>query len=153
MSLALDYLREWLQRSECNQADFAKACGMTGANVTDILNGDVTVSARNLAKLLRGLRSEPERLDFLSAYLRDQVPSDYSDEINIRLRVPNGPLGVMDAGDEEPLDLQMAQGFAALPSDLYRRRVVRFLNHLKKDSGLRDLFTRTVAYLEESDSK
>lgn len=154
MSLALDFLKEYLNRPSQTQTDFAMAAGMTPTNVSDLLKGDVAISDRNLAKLIRGLRSEKDRHDFLTAYLRDRVPSDYADIITVHLRPPVVETGmVMEAGDDEPLDAQIIRAFASLPSDLYRRRVIRFLEHLKKDGSLRDLFTRLVAYLEEQDAK
>ncbi len=153
MSLALDFLKEYLSRPGQTQTDFAMSAGMTPTNVTDLLKGDVAVSDRNLAKLIRGFRTEKDRHDFLTGYLRDRVPADYADVITVHLRSPEGRPGlVMEDPAEDSLELQLTQAFAALPSDLYRRRVIRFLNHLKKDGSLRDLFTRTVAYLEEADT-
>lgn len=152
MSLALDFLKEYLSRPDQTQADFAVAAGMTPPNVSDLLKGDVLLSDRNLPKILRGLRSERDRHDFLAAYLRDRVPADYADVISVHLKQPAVTGGLlMEDGEGEPLDVQIVHAFAALPSDLYRRRVIRFLGHLKKDPGLRDLFTRTVFYLEEAD--
>lgn len=152
MNLAHDYLREHLQGPDLTQADFAKAAGMTASNVSDLLKGDVSISDRNVGKLLRGFRTEKERHDFLVAYLRDQVPDDYSNSITILLKSELEPTGLAEA-KEPSIEVQLATAFAALPSDLYRRRLIRFLNHLKKDAALRDLFVRTVAYLEESDQK
>jgi transcriptional regulator with XRE-family HTH domain len=152
MSLALDFLKEYLSRPSQTQGDFAQAAGMTPPNVSDLLKGDVMISDRNLSKILRGLRSEKDRHDFLAAYLRDRIPTDYAEIVSVHLKPPADQRGlVMETGEGEPLELQAMQAFASLPSDLYRRRVIRFLSHLKKDAGLRDLFTRTVAYLEESD--
>lgn len=151
MSLAVDFLREFFARRETSQTDFARAAGMTPTNVTDLLKGDVAISGRNLDKLLRGFRSEKDRRDFLTAYLRDQIPADYADDITIQLRAPAEGM-VCEGGDErDTLDAQIMLGFAALPSDLFRRRLVNFVQHLRGDAQLRDLFARTVAYLEEED--
>lgn len=150
MSLAIDFLRGYFSRPDApSQADFAKASGMTGANVTDLLNAQVGISGRNVSKLLRGLGNDPDRLAFLAAYLRDEVPSDFADAIHI---------GVRTSGLEEPpegeqsLQDDLLQAFAALPSDMHRRRTVKFLQHLRRDHGLRDLFARTCVYLEEADA-
>lgn len=154
MSLALDYLSDYLERTKTTQADYAKSSGIDPSLFTKLVQKEVAMSGKNLPKLLRGIREDRERLDFLTAYLRDQIPADFADSITIHLNgqpAPDG--GLMESGEEESLDAQIAQSFAALPSDLYRRRVIRFLNHLKKDGSLRDLFSRTVAYLEESDAR
>lgn len=151
MSLATDFLAEVFARKDYNQSDFARACGMTPTNVTDLLKGDVAISGRNLTKLLRGLRTEKDRLDFLTAYLCDQVPADYADEISIRLTAPAAACGmVMESSDPaNELEAQLILAFSALPSDLYRRRLLRLTQTLRKDADLRDLFARTMAYLEE----
>jgi transcriptional regulator with XRE-family HTH domain len=154
MSLALEFISAYLARSEITQADFSKAAGIDASLFTKLAQKEVGLNAKNVPKLLRGFRTEEDRLEFLSKYLEEQIPADLSHAITIHSKKQNGGDGMlMEDGEETPLDVQLVQAFAALPSDLYRRRVIRFLNHLKKDASLRDLFTRTVAYLEEQDVK
>jgi transcriptional regulator with XRE-family HTH domain len=149
MSLAVDFLSEFFARGETTQTDFARAAGMTPTNVTDLLKGDVAISGRNLDKLLRGLRTEKDRKDFLTAFLRDQIPADYADDITIQLQAHKTEGALEDPDDAGALEGQMILAFASLPSDLHRRRLVHFAQTLRGDAKLRDLFARTMAYLEE----
>lgn len=149
MSLTTDFLADYLIRSEQSQADFARAAGMTQPNFSEILNGSVEVSARNIGKLIRGFREEHERDAFIAAYLRDQIPAENADRITVHLSTPTGVLEERPEADRMNIEVEMIAAFDALPSDLYRRRVVKFLNKLRKDEELRDLFRRTMEYLEE----
>lgn len=144
-NLALDYLREHLANK--TQLAFAQAAGMTAQNIGDILRGDVAISDRNLPKLLRAFDEEAQRQEFLAAYLRDRVPNEYADVVQI---VARGAAVRESTSADVTADL--LEAFTALPSDLYRRRVVRLLQQLRRDDALRDLFVRTVAYLEEADT-
>lgn len=152
MSLALEFLTDYLERTKTTQADFAKAAGVDPSLFTKLIQEEVGLNSKNVPKLLRGIHTEADRLEFLGKYLQEQIPDDLADGISVRISraVPTGG-ALMEDAEEEPVDMQIMHAAAALPSDLYRRRLLRFLVHLRKDGGLRDLFTRTVAYLEESD--
>jgi predicted transcriptional regulator len=154
MGLATDYLSDYLQRLDLTQVDFAKAAGMTQTNLSDILKGDVEVSARNIGKLLRGLSDESERDAFIAAHLRDQIPEDQAERVVVHVSKPDDQRGgvMEDKPDNDTIiEAELVAAFAALPSSTYRKRVLRLLRHLRKDADLRDLFSRTVAYLEDSD--
>lgn len=154
MSLAIEFLSAHLEQVQTTQADYAKAAGIDPSLFTKLVQGEVTLSSKNVPKLLRGIRGEQARLEFLVKYLEDQIPADFNGEISVRLTKAGSPVSLaQEVGDEAAVEDQMIHAFSALPSDLYRRRVVKFLNHLKKDASLRDLFNRTLAYLEESDLK
>lgn len=150
MSLAIDFLTDFLERTDQKQADFARTAGMTQPNLNDILKGHVEVSSRNLAKLLRGIRADYERDAFIAAYLRDQIPGDMADRVHVHLTRAKGEGMVMEEAEgADLLEANLAVAFAALPSDSYRKRVVRFLQQLRKDADLRDLFRRTMDYVDD----
>lgn len=153
MSLALDFLSEHLAATGTTQADLAKAAGIDPSLFSQIKAGDVSINGKNFPKLMRGLRDDQARLEFLNAYLCDQIPQDYSDRISVRITpaTPNG--GVTEEETEEPLESQLVTVFAKLPSDNHRRRLIRFVKHLNKDDSLRRFFVKTVDYLEEADLK
>lgn len=152
MSLALEFLTDYLERTKTTQADFAKAAGVDPSLFTKLIQQEVGLNSKNVPKLLRGIHTEQDRLEFVGKYLQEQIPSDLSDGITIRVARSAAGLGVItEDPEEEPIDLQILHAAMSLPSDLYRRRLLRFICHLRKDAGLRDLFTRTVSYLEESD--
>ena len=156
MSLAKDFLSDYLSRHDLTQVDYAKAAGMTQTNLSDILKGDVEVSSRNLAKLLRGMPDDHERDAFIAAHCRDQVPSDQAERVLIHVTksaARSGTLMEDQASYGATLQEELLTAFNELPSAAYQRRVIRLLRHLRKDADLRDLFSRTVAYLEDDDSK
>lgn len=153
MSLALEFLDDYLKRTKTTQADFARAAGFDASLFTKLAQKEVSLSSKNVPKILRAISNDADRMRFLSKYLEDQIPGDFKESITVHFTGQAAGLVMEAEAEEEPLDIQVTHAFNALPSDLYRRRLIRFLNHLKKDSGLRDLFTRTVAYLEESDTK
>lgn len=151
MSLALEFLTDYLVRSKTTQADFAKAAGIDPSLFTKLVQEEVGLNSKNVPKLLRGIHNDGDRQDFLIKYLQEQIPADLSDSITVRVSRPT--TGALEEDrSEESLDAQIVRAFAALPSELYRRRVVRFLLHLRKDASLRDLFSRTCGYLEEADT-
>lgn len=150
MSLALDFLKEYLSRSDVTQADYAKACGIDPSLFSQLKSGDVSVSSKNLPKLLRGLHTAKDRLDFLTSYLRDQVPNEYANMVAIQIGTGGeSAWQVAESTDDSQLEPQALLAFAALPSRTYRLRIIRFLQTLRTDAKLRDLFGRTMAYLEE----
>jgi hypothetical protein len=148
MNLALEFLKDYFEKPDAlNQGDFAKACGMSAANVSDLLSERISISSRNLNNLLRGFRDEGDQAAFLTAFLRDQVPVDFVDDVVIQHKKPS----VLKEDSDAIVDTEteMIRAFSELPSDLFRRRVVIFLQHLRKDPDVRDLFTRTVAFLDK----
>lgn len=150
---ALSVLTDYLSESDTTQAEFAKAAGIDPSLFSQIKAGDVAISGKNLGKLLRGIREEPVRLDFLKAYLNEQIPDDYQTAITVSLvNAPSGRWSIAEESSEPSLAEQMAHAFEALPSDLLRRRAIHLLTCLRNDTDLRDLFNRTVAYLEEPSS-
>lgn len=149
MSLATDFLADYIERSEQTQTDFARAAGMTPTNITEILKGTVNVSGRNLANLLRGIRDDHERDAFLAAYLRDNIPTDMADRVQVHLTRHRTGEAVMEGDDRANLEAELVLAFATLPNETYRRRVVRFLQQLRRDAELRDLFRRTMEYVDD----
>lgn len=148
MSLALEFLSSFFEVPKNTRADFAKAAGIDASLVTNILQGDVQLSSKNIPKLLRGFRTDHERREFLAAYLKDQVPRDFADDIRIHLSHLASGEDANTAEDEAELQARLIRAWLDLPNAKYRRRVVNFLVDLRKDAALRDLFARTMAYRE-----
>lgn len=153
MSLALDFLSEYLASTGTTQVDYAKAAGIDPSLFSQIKTGDVTINGKNFPKLLRGLRDEPARLEFLNAHLRDQIPPDFAEKISVRITPSTKAPGFPADDSEVSLEAQVMTRFADLPSDKHRRRVIRFLKHLKGDHTLQALFVKTVDYLEQADAE
>lgn len=154
MSLATEFLSAYLEQSETTQAEYSKAAGIDPSLFTKLIQGEVALNVKNVPKLLRGLDSESAKIEFLSKYLEEQIPPEFAGSVTVMLNKLTAPSGTaMEDSEKDSMEIQLVLAFAALPSDLYRRRLIKFLAHLKVDAGLRDLFTRTVAYLDDSDSK
>ena len=153
MSLARDYLKDYLRRENCSQAEFARRCEMTPPNLSDVLSSNaensVEISSRNVGKLVRGFAEEQDQLEFLAAYLRDEIPDGYADRVDVDVRNADA---VREAAIEDPT-AELLAGFAALPSKKLKRAVLSMLAHLRVDTEFRDLFLRTMSYLMTSEDR
>lgn len=144
MSLTVDFLREYFARPDVTQADYAKLAGIDPSLLTKLMQEEVLISSKNLRKLLRGFPHFTDRVAFLNAYLRDQLPGEYADAISIRL--VKTPESANEEGDQEE---SLLQAFEALPSDAYKRRVIRFVRQLGRDAELRRYFAMTMRYVDD----
>lgn len=152
MSLALEFLAAYFEQPATTKADFAKSAGVDPSLISQLLVGAVQISTKNLPRLLNGFRTDLERREFLAAHLRDQVPVEFADDVIVHQT--SAILNEAAEGDAAfKLEVHLVEAFGALPSEAYRRRVVRFLHHLRKDSALRDIFRRTMDYIDESSSE
>lgn len=150
MSLATEFLIDYIERAEQTQADFARLAGMTPTNLTEILKGSVKIGARNIDGLLRAITSGAERARFIHAHLNDQIPSDLADSVTVHITQQAEPGMVMEGGNEEAqLEAELIAAYRALTTLTYKRRVVRFLRQLKRDADLRDLFQRIMGYVDD----
>ncbi len=142
MKQARDFLQDFFSENpERTQAEFAKAAGMTGANLSDLLGGRVEISYRNLPRLLNGFESRSDKLEFLTAYLRDEVPADFEGDIVVAMK-GGGRKGKAAAREEE-----FAAAWRALPGAGMQARILQLLRALRNDEALRDLFVRITDYM------
>lgn len=146
MSLAVDYLREYLSEPNTTQAEFARGCGMTAPNISDVLKGDVAISRRNVGKLLRGF-PQNKRLHFLQAYLHDEIPEEYADDVTIQISSRRSR-AQEECTLAEAVEAALVSAFRSLPSDTYRGRVLTLVRALRGDEKLRELLKLTVEYLQ-----
>lgn len=154
MSLALDNLAEYLKRAAASgdtKADFARASGVHPSLITNILDGDVALSGKNVPKILQGFRTKDDRLAFLLAYLHDEIPQEHANEISVQL-AKSSTEGLAESSIADAQEAQLLEAFFALPSDAYRRRVVTLVRALRSDAQLRDLFKSTVDYIQPDDA-
>ena len=100
------------------------------------------ISYRNLPRLLNGFESRSDKLEFLTAYLRDEVPADFEDDIVVGTR-SGGRKGKAEAREEE-----FAAAWRALPGARMQARILRLLRALRHDETLRDLFVRITDYMQ-----
>lgn len=147
VSLALDFLRAHLEHQQISQAEFARRCDMTPANFSEVINGTVALSARNLERLLRGFKDEQDQLEFLAAYLRDEIPKEYAD----RIEVSSGKRSfIVEEGAAGDADL--VANYSALPTKKLREAVQICLRQLRIDSEFRALFVQTMNYMIGDDA-
>lgn len=147
MSLATDFLTDYLGRTQMTASEFSRASGIPASNLSEIFKGDVEISGRNLGKFLRGIREEHERDGFLAAYLRGSIPEDQATRVLVHVK--QDKRAAVAEGSEASLEADLAAAFDQLPNDTYRRRVVRFLAQLRRDEELRELFRRTMDYVDD----
>jgi transcriptional regulator with XRE-family HTH domain len=128
-----------IQRRDSNRAALARACGLAPSTIGDLINGKIAVSEKNLARILHGFPDARDQVELLLAYLRGQVPSSLRGAVTI------------EAADTQWL-LSEADPLAALPPKL-RDEVASIARRMAEDAQLRDLFGRTVRYLDGEDER
>lgn len=149
--LAAEMLRSYLKDSGTSQADFAKAAGMDASTLTGILSLDISISAKNLPKLLRAFPVHNDKLSFLAAYLRDQVPSEHTDEVSIEVNPmrPGATSGALCEVDIDPARLFADAAIAAigqLPAQT-QEQLYHLAKALRQDADLRTVFQGIMRYV------
>jgi transcriptional regulator with XRE-family HTH domain len=149
VSASLDFLHEYLKREDITQAAFADACGMAPSNLSAILNRDIAIGSDNIPRLMRGVRGHEAKLRLLATYLRDQVPREFSNEIAVHLGASGESASglVMETTDSHSQTSALASAFRELPSEKLQDAVLSFVQQLRDDGELRDVFLRMTAYL------
>lgn len=148
MSLTVEFLKEYFARPDITQSDYAKTAGIDPSLLTKLMQEEVLVSSKNLKRLLRGFHEYSDKLAFLNAYLRDQVPDDFNDAISIRLIKAGTITGAADEFGESEEESALLQAFQSLPPG-YRPRIIRFTRQLARDGDLRRFFSMTMNYVDD----
>lgn len=150
MNLAIEHLRDYLTREKISQRSYADACDYDASLVSDVLRGTLPVSARNLPKLLAGISTRKDKLNFLSAYLRDQIPPEHTNELGLQitdLGEPATPLVEEVAVDPSTvLDEGIRHAVSQLPTQT-KAQVYRFVKALRVDPLLRNVFDGLMHYV------
>jgi len=121
----------------------ARACDLAPSTIGDLINGEIAVSEKNLARILHGFPDVRDQVDLLLAYLRGQVPSSLRGAVTIEAADTQWLLGEAPAASD-PL--------VALPPKL-RDEVASIARRMAEDAQLRDLFGRTVRYLDGEEER
>ena len=152
VSASLSFLNEYLRREGVTQVAFAEACGMAASNLSAILNRDTAVSGENIQKLLKGIRSKEAKLRMLAAYLRDEIPREFADEIAIQLvnDIGSDVSLVMEAPRRDAASVLLS-AFNELPTTTLKAQVSLLARRLRDDEELRDLFTRMMSYISDGE--
>jgi len=132
-----------IQRRDSNRAALARACGLAPSTIGDLINGKIAVSEKNLARILHGFPDARDQVELLLAYLRGQVPSSLRGAVTIEAAGTQWLLSEAPAA---------ADPLAALPPKL-RDEVASIARRMAEDAQLRDLFGRTVRYLDGEDER
>jgi hypothetical protein len=153
MSHAIDFLGDYFESkpgepgTRNTKADFAKAAGIDPSLVTQILQSTVQLSSKNVQKLLLGFRSDQERREFLTAYLRDQVPPYLADDVHIT--IAHHAVSESSDSDAAQMEISLIAAFNDLTRKSDRLLAVRFLQQIRTDGDLRDLFRRAMRYIDD----
>lgn len=142
MSFAIDYLEAHL--AQTSQAEFALRCGIDPSTLTKLLKGEVAISGKNVPKLLLGFSRKRQRQEFLTAYLRDEIPAEHSDEITISIGIP-GALCESDI-DEKIWVEALASVASQLPPHT-QEQLYHLARALRHDASLRDVFKGIMRYV------
>ena len=132
-----------IQRRNSNRAALARACDLAPSTIGDLINGEIAVSEKNLARILHGFPDVRDQVDLLLAYLRGQVPSSLRGAVTIEAADTQWLLGEAPAASD-PL--------VALPPKL-RDEVASIARRMAEDAQLRDLFGRTVRYVDGEEER
>lgn len=146
MSLAVEHLRDYLARENVTQADFGKACGYDASLVSNVLSGSVGISARNLDRLLSGVKPPTDKLRFIAAYLRDQVPAEHVHQVSVNVE-NDGSAANGDATDEASLvSVAITHLLDELPMHT-KTQLFHFVKALRRDTQLRSVFEGLMRYV------
>jgi hypothetical protein len=108
-----------------------------------LINGKIAVSEKNLARILHGFPDVQDQIGLLLAYLRGQVPASLRGAVTIEA------VGTQWLLNEAPA---AADPLAALPPKL-RDEIASISSRMAEDAQLRDLFGRTIRYLNGEDER
>lgn len=149
MNLAADLLRDYLSANKITQGDYAAACGVDQSFVSQVLTGTIAISARNLSKLLEGLKAKEDKLRFLISYLHDQVPTEHVHDLSIRSADASvAPFLVREAHVDPAtvFDDAIAQVLGQLPTQT-KTQLYQFIQALRVDPALRSVFHGIMRYV------
>jgi transcriptional regulator with XRE-family HTH domain len=128
------------------RAELARLCKVQPSTIGDYLNGQIEVTGKNLAKILRGVTHEADQIRLLIAYLEDQIPEELREAVLIEPARAGGLCVEEDAPNSaDPLEI------IALLNSLsvtLRADLILMLRRLHDDTDLRRLISMSVNYLK-----
>jgi transcriptional regulator with XRE-family HTH domain len=139
VSLSVAFLKDYFAARPGTQGEFAETAGIDPSLLSKLFVGQVSISAKNLPRLLAGLPTEGDKLRFLTAYLRDQIPTEHAHQVEIR--VAGGPRPSVGEPEAELLAV-----LALLPPKT-RRDLALFARALREDAHLRTVFNNLLRYI------
>ncbi len=149
MNLAADLLRDYLSANKITQGDYAASCNVDQSFVSQVLAGTIAISARNLSKLLEGLKTKEDKLRFLVAYLHDQVPSEHVHDLTIRAASESSRPYLVEEITPDPkhiFDSAILEVLAQLPTQT-KTQLYQFVQALRVDPALRSVFQAVMRYV------
>lgn len=145
MNVAAELLRDYLAENDISQGQFADACEVDQALISQILAGKILISQRNLNKLLRGIKDPATQKLFVVTHLRDQVPTEHVHDIMIRV-AGGTDREEMHVEPAKVFDRAIAEVLAQLPTQT-KATVYHFLQALRLDPTLREVFRGLMRYV------
>jgi transcriptional regulator with XRE-family HTH domain len=139
-------LERVIERRKMTNAELARLCGVAPSTIGDFIDGQITVTKKNLPTILRGVTHRRDQIELVLAHLRDETPEEFRAEIEIRLAQAQ-QLEEPEAQDDT---LAAVSELSLLPKRL-RAHLISLMRRLAGDAQLRDLVARTVSYLDDED--
>lgn len=146
MSLAVDHLRDYLERENITQDEFGTACGYDASLVSNVLSGKVGISARNISRLLHGVNPPAEKLKFIAAYLRDQIPAEHVYQLSVNIESDESTDGTVQEEPASVFDIALPHLIDELPLQT-KTLVYYFVKALRRDPQLRLVFEGVMRYV------
>lgn len=127
-----------------SRSAFARLCAVSPSTIGDYLSGEIEITKKNLALILRGILDANDRGRLLIAHLEDQIPEEMRDAVEIAPAKHH----LLEETNETGATTNdvILRAFADVPGDL-RDEVVWLVNRLRDDPALRELLRRTTSYL------
>jgi transcriptional regulator with XRE-family HTH domain len=147
MSLAIEHLRDYLAREKVTQAEFAHACGYDASLVSNVLSGAIGISARNIERLLHGVQPTEDKLRFVAAYLRDQIPAEFVHQVSVAIE-PNSEVGTDGSNDADLASVAILHLAEELPMHT-KTQLFHFVKALRRDAQLRSVFEGLMRYVPD----
>lgn len=135
------------------QAEFAIACGMDASTITDVLSGNVRISSRNIEKLLHGLPARAEQLQFLAAYLRDEIPLDYANDISVGVEKSVAQKQEKSAAAYGADEGDLLNAYRELSARKHRDLALSVIRQIRSDTELRNLISQVMEYADDSTTR
>jgi transcriptional regulator with XRE-family HTH domain len=141
-----------LERRNLTKSDLARTMNVSPATVGDYLSEEIAVTAKNFAKILRGVSNPSDQVELLLSHLADQVPPELEGKVLIDAH-PSGDDSV--EVEEQPASawqIKLLELLGELPSR-QRNDIIRLVERLRDDTQLRDLLNRTLDYIGDEQAR
>lgn len=128
-----------------NRSSLAKACGVVPSTIGDYISGKIEVTRKNLLRILTGIPEKNDRELLLRAYLEDQIPEEYRTVFGIERK----NAGKAQAHGEALAAAEIIQGM----NGAMQKKLITLLRRIRDDAELRDLLSRTIAYIDGEETR